>query len=194
MLRRLVNYFTVIKGVDRLMIYSYAQALFSRNKSWAHYEDSKTQLNVCLLKLWLLIPSNLEHVSTLKGYPPEPVEPLYLGALADLHTKFSGARPLWDPIPSFSHTFSRKSAHVGGPRPPKMGPHPPMGNPGSAPEVRTFYSILWIKPEERINHEPITYPVILYWKFHRKWHLQIVSPQKGSLPENSQVCFIGMGI
>ena len=30
-----------------------------------------------------------------------------------------GARPpLWDPILSFSHTFSPKSAHVGGPRPP----------------------------------------------------------------------------
>ena len=42
--------------------------------------------------------------------------------------------PLWDPILSFSHTFSPKSAHVGGPQPcPQMGPHPPLGNPGSAP-------------------------------------------------------------
>ena len=45
-------------------------------------------------------------------------------SLADLHTKFSGARPrLWDPILSFSHTFSLKSALDGGPRPP-MGPRP----------------------------------------------------------------------
>ena len=30
-----------------------------------------------------------------------------------------GARhPLWDPIPSFLHTFSLKSARVGGPHPP----------------------------------------------------------------------------
>ena len=37
-----------------------------------------------------------------------------------------GARhPLWDPILLFSHTFSLKSARVGGPR-------PPMGNSGSA--------------------------------------------------------------
>ena len=35
--------------------------------------------------------------------------------------------PLWDPILSFLHTFSPKSAHVGGPCPP-----PPLGNPGSA--------------------------------------------------------------
>ena len=35
--------------------------------------------------------------------------------------------PPWDPILSFSHTFSPKSAHVGGPR-------PPTGNPGSATE------------------------------------------------------------
>ena len=28
-----------------------------------------------------------------------------------------GARPLWDPILSFSHTFLAKSACVGGPRP-----------------------------------------------------------------------------
>ena len=43
-----------------------------------------------------------------------------------------GACPPWDPILSFSHTFSPKSAHVGGPHPPLMGAHPPMGNPGSA--------------------------------------------------------------
>ena len=29
--------------------------------------------------------------------------------------------PPWDPILSFSHTFSPKSAHVGGPRPPPYG-------------------------------------------------------------------------
>ena len=50
-----------------------------------------------------------------------------------------GARPppLWDPILSFSHTFSPKSAHVGGPCPPpptgaRPPPPPPTGNPGSA--------------------------------------------------------------
>ena len=35
--------------------------------------------------------------------------------------------PLQKPILSFSHTFSLKSAHVGGQNPPKMGPHPPYG-------------------------------------------------------------------
>ena len=40
--------------------------------------------------------------------------------------------PLWDPILSFSHTFSLKSVHVGGPCPPLMSAHPPTGNPGSA--------------------------------------------------------------
>ena len=29
-----------------------------------------------------------------------------------------GSCPPWDPILSFSHTFSPKSAHVGGPHPP----------------------------------------------------------------------------
>ena len=44
-----------------------------------------------------------------------------------------GARlPLWDPILSFLHTFSLKSASVGGPCPPNgCTPHP-AGNPGSA--------------------------------------------------------------
>ena len=40
--------------------------------------------------------------------------------------------PLWDPILSFLHTFSPKSAHVGGPCPPQWVHAPPMGNPGSA--------------------------------------------------------------
>ena len=39
-----------------------------------------------------------------------------------------------DPILSFSHTFSPKSAHVGGPRPPN-GSTTPMGNPGSATDT-----------------------------------------------------------
>ena len=40
-------------------------------------------------------------------------------ALADLGGGVPGAHhPLWDPILSFSHTFSLKSACVGGPRPP----------------------------------------------------------------------------
>ena len=49
-------------------------------------------------------------------------------ALADLGGRARRTPPLWDPILSFSHTFSLKSAHVGGPRP------PPTGNPGSATE------------------------------------------------------------
>ena len=57
-------------------------------------------------------------------------------ALADLGGGgVPGARPLWDPILSFSHTFSPKSAHVGGPRPPLTGARPPTGNPGSATAV-----------------------------------------------------------
>ena len=43
-----------------------------------------------------------------------------------------GARPLWDPILSFLHTFLPKSAHVRGPRPPLWVHAPPTGNPGSA--------------------------------------------------------------
>ena len=60
-------------------------------------------------------------------------------SLADLHTKFSGACPLQDPILSFSHTFSLKSAYVGGPHPPQNGSmSPPTGNPGSAPANSLF--------------------------------------------------------
>ena len=33
--------------------------------------------------------------------------------------------PLWDPILSFLHKFSLKSAHVRGPRPPPTGARPP---------------------------------------------------------------------
>ena len=54
-------------------------------------------------------------------------------SLADLGG--GGARhtpPLWDPILSFLHTFSPKSAHVGGPRPLNGCTPPPTGNPGSA--------------------------------------------------------------
>ena len=43
--------------------------------------------------------------------------------------------PIQDPILSFSHTFSLKSAQVGGQNPPKMGPRPPTENPGSGPEI-----------------------------------------------------------
>ena len=35
--------------------------------------------------------------------------------------------PPWDPILSFSHTFSLKSVRVGGPHPPLMGARPPYG-------------------------------------------------------------------
>ena len=34
--------------------------------------------------------------------------------------------PLHDPVLLFLHTFSLKSAHVGGQNPPKMGPRPPL--------------------------------------------------------------------
>ena len=47
-----------------------------------------------------------------------------------IHTqKFPAHAPLWDQILLFSHTFSLKSAHVGGPRP------PPTGNPGSVTAI-----------------------------------------------------------
>ena len=42
---------------------------------------------------------------------------MYPITLADLGG-VPGARPLWDPILSFLHTFSLKSAHIGGPCPP----------------------------------------------------------------------------
>ena len=49
---------------------------------------------------------------------------LHLLTLADLHTKFSGARPLRDPIILFSHTFSlkrtRNEVHA-----PQTSPRPP---------------------------------------------------------------------
>ena len=38
-----------------------------------------------------------------------------------------GARPLQDPVLSFSHTFLAKSARIGGPQPHLIGPHPPYG-------------------------------------------------------------------
>ena len=43
--------------------------------------------------------------------------------------------PLWDPILSFLHTFSPKSAHIGGPR-------PPTGNPGCAIVYEPFSSLI----------------------------------------------------
>ena len=45
--------------------------------------------------------------------------------------KFPAHAPLLDPILSFSHAFSLKSARVRGQRP-LTNPRPPMGNPGSA--------------------------------------------------------------
>ena len=47
-----------------------------------------------------------------------------------IQKKFSVQAALRDPILSFSHTFSLKRAHVGGPRPLKAGLRPRMGNPG----------------------------------------------------------------
>ena len=48
--------------------------------------------------------------------------------LADLHTKFSGARPPppQDPILSFSHAFSLKSGHIRGPWSPKTDARLPL--------------------------------------------------------------------
>ena len=45
--------------------------------------------------------------------------------MADLGGVPGARHPLWDPILSFSHTFSPKSTHVGGPRP--TPPPPPHG-------------------------------------------------------------------
>ena len=56
-------------------------------------------------------------------------------SLADLGGMPGTCHPLWDPILSFSHTFSPKSACVGGPCPPNGCTPPPMGNPGSATAV-----------------------------------------------------------
>ena len=54
-------------------------------------------------------------------------------ALVDLGGGMPGTHhPLWDPILSFLHTFSPKSAHVRGPCPPNGCMPPLMGNPGSA--------------------------------------------------------------
>ena len=49
--------------------------------------------------------------------------------------------PLQDPILSFSHTFSLKSAHIGGQNPPKMGPCPP-------------YRKSWIRPCIGLTNHP----------------------------------------
>ena len=51
--------------------------------------------------------------------------------LVDLGGHAGHMPPLWDQILLFSHTFLPKSTHAGGPHPPPMGPHSPMGNPGS---------------------------------------------------------------
>ena len=64
------------------------------------------------------------------GTPTEFIAIMMKCALADLGGHARHTPPLWDPILSFLHTFSSKSAHVRGPRPPP--PPPPMGNPGSA--------------------------------------------------------------
>ena len=53
----------------------------------------------------------------------------------------AGARPpLQDSILSFSHTFSLKSAHVGGQNPPQNGSTPPpTENPGSGPGIVNIF-------------------------------------------------------
>ena len=49
---------------------------------------------------------------------------IWVIAVADLHTKISGERPLRDPILSFSHTFSLKNTRVGDPCPPNRSTSP----------------------------------------------------------------------
>ena len=58
-----------------------------------------------------------------------------IGPLADLGGVPGARHPLWDPILLILHTFSLKSARIGGSCP-LTGAHPPMGNPGSATEIR----------------------------------------------------------
>ena len=52
--------------------------------------------------------------------------------LADLGGMPGTCHPLWDPVLSFSHTFSLKSTHIGGPDLPNGCTPRPTGNPGSA--------------------------------------------------------------
>ena len=49
--------------------------------------------------------------------------------------------PLWDPILSFSHTFSPKSTRIRGSCPLQQVHAPPTGNPGSATESE---HVLWL--------------------------------------------------
>ena len=51
---------------------------------------------------------------------------LFVNPLVDLEGDVPGAHPLWNPILSFLHTFSPKSAHVRGPHPPNAC-MPPYG-------------------------------------------------------------------
>ena len=55
-----------------------------------------------------------------------------------------GARPLWDPILSFSHTFSPKSSHV-------RGPHPPCGKSW----IRHWYLSSYTMQMRQVHARPI---------------------------------------
>ena len=65
----------------------------------------------------------------------------------------AGAPPQQDPFLLFSHTFSPKSVHVRGWRPPtgRRPPPPPTGNPGSATEHHTITFLQ--KKKKLINSE-----------------------------------------
>ena len=65
----------------------------------------------------------------------------------------SGARPLLDPILSFSHTFSPKSARVRGPCP-LMGACPPTGNPGSTTDMHRISTHPAIKQNKMCTRMP----------------------------------------
>ena len=65
--------------------------------------ENHTQGRIPDFRLWRFQPLNVEWVASVPG-----------------------ARPPRNPILLFSHTFSRKIAHVKGPRPPPTGPRPPQ--------------------------------------------------------------------
>ena len=79
-----------------------------------------------------------------------------------------GARhPLWDPILLFSHTFSPKGAHVGGPCPRQWVHAPPTGNPGSATGNAAWEDGCF----SLIFHSPETNGSIEFTIFARKRHI-----------------------
>ena len=81
------------------------------------------RLNKEELMLHLLKPRWANFKGSTKIHEVYLLKPWY-GSIGGSRGR-AGARPLQDPILSFSHTFSLKSAHVGGQNHPKMGPRPP---------------------------------------------------------------------